>query len=134
MTIPDPLADIRAFLLTVSTVTDLVGDRVFVAEIPEGKAAGMPTGTVVISPVGGLGRPKRLKIRHLRIDTICHGATLHESKSVHDAVREALETLTTPTGSVKTVEIASEAQNARDPDKQWPTCYASYLALTTTAA
>lgn len=133
MTIPDPLADIRALLLGDTAVEALVGTRVFVAEIPEAQSAGMPQKTVVISPAGGPGRPKGLKIRHLRIDTICYGATLRESKDVHDAVREALETLSIPTGSVKTIEMAADAQNARDLVKQWPTCYASYLALTATA-
>lgn len=132
MTIPDPLADIRAFLLADAGVEALAGTRVFIAEIPEAQAAGMPEATVVIAVAGGPGRPKTTKIRRLRIDTICYGETLHESKNVHDAVREALETLSHPIGSVKAVESASEAINARDSVKQWPTCYASYSAFTVT--
>jgi hypothetical protein len=73
-----------------------------------------------------------MKTRTVRIDTICYGATLYDSGELHRAVRGALETLSRTFGSVKSIEMASEAANARDSVKQWPTCYASYLALTTT--
>lgn len=133
MTLPDPIADIRTLLLADAAVAAIAGTRVFGGEIPENEAAAMPEATVVVKAAGGPGRPKFMKIRRIRVDTICYAATLHDSKQLHDAVREALETLDRPSGSVKSIEIASEALNARDQVKQWPTCYASYSALTTTS-
>lgn len=132
MTLPDPIADIRTHLLADSAVAALVGTRVFGGELPQALATDTPPASVVVKPSGGVGRLKRMKTRMIRVDTICYAATLHDSWALHLAVREALETMSRPTGSVKTIEMASEAANARDSAKQWPTCYASYSALTTT--
>jgi hypothetical protein len=131
MTIADPISDIRTLLLADTAVAGLVDTRVFGGELPEAESAQMPRAAVVVSPAGGPGRPKFMKIRHTRVDTICYGATLHDSWQLHLAVREALETLARPSGSVKAIEMSAEAANARDPVKQWPTCYASYRVLST---
>ena len=72
-----------------------------------------------------------MKTRTIRLDTICYGATLYESQQVHDAVREAIETLDRASGSVKSIEMLADGQNGRDPLKQWPVCFASYRVLTT---
>lgn len=132
MTLPDPIGDIRNLLLADAGVTAITS-LVYGGELPEEEAANMPQAAVVIAPSGGLGRLKTMLTRTIRVDTTCYGATLHDSWNLHLAVREALETMSRPTGSVKTIEMASEAANARDSVKQWPTCYASYTVLTTTA-
>jgi hypothetical protein len=131
MTIADPIADIRTLLLADTAVAALVDTRVFGGELPEAESAQMPRAAVVVSPAGGPGRPKFMKIRHTRVDTICYGATLHDSWALHLAVREALETLARSSGSLKAIEMSADAANARDPVKQWPTCYASYRVLST---
>lgn len=131
MTIPDPIADIRALLAADAGVSGLVGTRVFHSELPESESPNMPQQAVVIAQAGGPGRPKTLKTRTIRLDTICYGATLYESLQLHLAVREALETLAKTSGSVKSIETVSDGQNARDPLKQWPVCFASYRVLTT---
>lgn len=131
MTIPDPIADIRTLLLADTGVSDLVSTRVFHSELPEAESANMPRQAVVLAQAGGPGRLKTMRTRTIRLDTICYGATLYESQRLHDTVREALETLATTSGSVKTVEMVSEGQNGRDPLKQWPVCFASYRVLTT---
>lgn len=131
MTIADPIADIRTLLLADTAVAALVDTRVFGGELPQAEAAQMPRAAVVVSPAGGPGRPKFMKIRHTRVDTICYGATLHDSWKLHLAVREALETLDHRSSSVMAIEAASDAANARDSVKQWPTCYASYRVLST---
>ena len=132
MTIPDPIADIRALLVADAGVSALVGERVYHSELPESESPNMPQQAVVVAQAGGPGRPKKLKTRTIRLDTICYGATLYESLQLHLVVREALETLSVPTGSVKSVETVSDGQNARDPLKQWPVCFASYRLLSTT--
>ena len=132
MTLPDPIADLRSLLLADSGVAAIAGTSVYGGELPQAQATTAPDPTVVIKPAGGIGRLKTMKTRTIRIDTVCYGQTLKDSWTLHLAVREALETLGRPTGCVKSVEMASEAANARDSVKQWPTCYASYSVLTTT--
>ena len=132
MTIPDPIADIREVLLADAAVEALVGTRVFHSELPESESASMPRQAVVVAQAGGSGRPKTLKTRAIRLDTICYGATLYEAQRLHDTVREAVETLARTSGSVKAIETVSDGQNGRDPLKQWPVCFASYRVLTTT--
>ena len=132
MTIPDPIADVRALLLADSAVTDEVGaEGVYHSELPVSLSASMPTKAVVLSQAGGPGRLKTMATRTIRLDTICYGATLYESQRLHDTVRETLETLARTSGCVKTIEMLSEGQNGRDPLKQWPVCFASYRVLTT---
>lgn len=133
MTIPDPIADIRALLAADVGVSALVGTRVFHSELPESQSANMPRQAVVVAQAGGPGRPKTLKTRSIRLDTICYGATLYESLQLHHVVREALETLARTSGSVKSVETVTDGLNGRDPVKQWPVCFASYRVLTTTS-
>lgn len=129
MTIPDPIGDIVQLLKADTAVTAIAGSRVFAGGIPQSQQSGMAEATVVVKPAGGPGRPKFMLIRRGRIDTVCYGATLHESWQLHLAVREALETLDRPSRSVIEAEILSDGSNAVDPVEQWPTCYASYSVL-----
>jgi hypothetical protein len=130
---PDPIADIRALLLADDAVTALVDERVFHSELPANESASMPRKSVVIAGAGGPGRGKTTHLRRLRVDTICYGETLYESQKVHDAVRAVLENVERTSGSVKTIETNVEGQNARDPVKQWPVCFATYSVLATIA-
>jgi hypothetical protein len=130
----DPIADIRALLLADEAVSALVDERVFHSELPAKETADMPRAAIVIAGAGGPGRGKTTHLRRLRIDTICYGAALYESQRVHDAVRNVLENLERAYGSVKSIETNVEGQNARDPVKQWPVCFATYNVLTTIAA
>lgn len=130
---PDPIADIRALLLADNAVTTLVDERIFHSELPATESATMPRKAIVIAAAGGSGRRKTMHLRRLRVDTICHGETLYESQKVHDAVRNVLENLDRTSGSVKTIETNVEGQNGRDPEKQWPTCFATYSVLATIA-
>lgn len=133
MTIPDPIADLRAILLADTTVEGLVGaEGVYHSELPDVVSSTMPKQAVVLAQAGGQGRYKTLKARTLRLDTICYGATLFESYELHQAVREVLETLAKRSNSVISAETISDGANARDPLKQWPVCFASYRLLTTT--
>lgn len=127
--IPDPISDIRDLLLADSGVAALAGARVYHSELPADQSQGMPVKTVVLAQVGGPGRAKRTNLRRIHLDTICYGETLYESQQLHDAVREALEELARPSSSIKTIETISEGQNARDPLKQWPVCFATYSVL-----
>lgn len=129
MTVPDTLDDIRTLLLADAAVAAATSSRVFSGELPEEESRLMPRAAVVVSPAGGPGRQGTTKYRRTRVDTTCYGATLHESWQVHLAVREALETLSRRDNSLISLEMTSDGALARDPLKQWPTCYASYRLL-----
>lgn len=133
MTIPDPVALARVLLLADAAVAALVGENVYGGELPDSLNAAMPAKAVVITPAGGPGRRGTLAYRRNRIDTVCYGATLEDAWSVHLAVREALETMTA-SGALRSIETSSDGTLARDPRTEWPSCYASYLVGSVTAA
>lgn len=133
MTIPDPIAEIIALLEVDAAVIALVGDRIYGGGLSEATRAAMPQTAVVVTPAGGTGRPGYTLTRFGRVDTICYGATLHESWQVHLAVREVLENLDRD-GALFWAEISSDGANALDPAELWPTCYASYSVLSAVTA
>jgi Protein of unknown function (DUF3168) len=133
MSIPDPVALVRELLLADAAVAALAGDNIFVGELPERLNASPPPAAVVIAPAGGPGRAGTLRYRRNRVDTVCYAATLESAWTLHLAVREALETMTVD-GALRSIEASSDGALARDPQTQWPTCYASYLVGSVTDA
>lgn len=131
MSVPDPIELVVTLLRADTDVAALVAARVYGGALPEDLA--MPQAAVVVRPAGGPGRRGAQGWRLNRVDTVCYGATLRESWQTHLAVREALETLT-PADGLKEAHVTSDGTNALDPVTQWPTCYASFLVLSTVTA
>lgn len=129
MSIPDPIEEIRTLLLADAAVTALAGERVFGGGLNLKVATAMPQASVVIKPSGGPGRRGYQKWRVTRIDTLCYGATLKESDTLHRNVREVLEQMNRPTPTLFSAEVSSDGSNAIDPIEQWPLCFASYLVM-----
>lgn len=132
MSIPDPIAELRTLLLADTNVASLAGTRIYGDEIEETDQTDMPQATVILREAGGPGRVAYNLYRQTRIDTLCYGATLSESAQLHRYVREVLETMNRPTGTLFSAEVSSDGRNARDPDTQWPLCIASYLVMSAT--
>lgn len=128
MSIPDPIAELTDMLLADTAVVALVDENVFGGELPVELNVSMPVAAVVLSPAGGPGRRRALKLRRTRVDTTCYGPTLEDAWALHTAVREALENMAR-TSTLLDVETSSDGSLARDATTQWPTCYASYLVL-----
>lgn len=126
--IPDPIAELTDMLLDDTDVAALVGTHVHGGELPPSLNRTTAPTAVVLSPAGGPGRMKSLKIRWTRVDTICYAPTLADAWAIHIAVREALETMAR-TETLLSVETSSDGALARDATTQWPTCYASYGVL-----
>lgn len=126
--IPDPIGELATMLAADTAVAALADTHVYGGELPRALNGDTPPTAVVLSPAGGPGRRKSLKIRFTRVDTICYGPTLEEAWALHLAVREALETMTRTT-TLFSVETSSDGALARDATTQWPTCYASYGVL-----
>lgn len=132
MSIPDPIAEIRTLLIADSSVNSLVSGRVYGDEIDQADQANMPRAVVVLRESGGPGRLGLTLYRRTRIDTLCYGKDLSESALLHRYVREVLETMDRPTGTLFTAEVSSDGKNGRDPETQWPVSIASYLVLSAT--
>lgn len=132
MTIPDPIAEIRSLLLADADVASLAGTNVFGDEIKESVRATMPAPVVVLLDAGGPGRAGFNLYRRTRIDTLCYGETLSQSAELHRFVREVIETMNRPTGTLFSAEVSSDGVNRRDPATQWPLCIASYLVMSAT--
>jgi hypothetical protein len=132
VSIPDPLGELRTLLLADATVSGLVVTRVYGGEIPEKSLDGMPMATVVLREAGGPGRRGFNLYRNTRVDTLCYAATILDASLLHRAVREVLETMNRPTGTIFSAEMTSDISTARDPVTQWPVGIASYLVMTAT--
>lgn len=128
MSIPDTLAELTDMLLADTAVIALADENVFGGELPTELNVSMPVAAVVLSPAGGPGRRRALKLRRTRIDTTCYGPTLEAAWALHAVVREALENAAR-TATLLDIETSSDGALARDPVTQWPTCYASYIVL-----
>lgn len=132
MSIPDPIEEIRTLLLADDDVASLAGTNVFGDEILESVREDMPQACVILLDAGGPGRAAFNLYRKTRIDTLCYGQSLSESAQLHRFVREVMETMDRPTGTLFSAEISSDGVNRRDPVTQWPLCIASYLVMSAT--
>lgn len=132
MSIPDPIEEIRALLLADANVASIAGTHVYGDEIPEAVRVTMPVPVVVLLDAGGPGRSAFNLYRRTRIDTLCYGETLSQSAQLHRYVREVLETMNRPSGTLFTAEVSSDGTNRRDPVTQWPLDIASYLVMSAT--
>ena len=125
MAIPNPITAIITFLKADSTLTALVGTKVFGAELPDTETENMPQLCVVIAPAGGggPGANSNLSFMSLRLDLKCYGTTPLTAWSVYLAVRDAMKGLE---GSVKDTVLLYDASieggpiNLRDADLDWP--------------
>lgn len=127
----DPVAAVRTILLADSAIAALVGTRVS-GEIEDDEAKNMPRANIVLSPSGGPGNPGGgyQQYGKTRLDVICYGANLYESWLVYLAAYGVLKAIQRAKAAgvlVHTAEVSSKGSAARDPVKQWPVTYSSWL-------
>lgn len=132
----DPVAATRQILLNDSAVTALIGGatpRIF-GEIDEDQAKVMPEACIVLKPSGGPRSPGG-GFQHYgkqRVDVISYGASLYESYLVNLAAYDALKAAKRQISEgvlIHSIEAQSKGSTARDPEKQWPVTYSSYLVM-----
>lgn len=129
----DPIAALHTVLLADPTVAGLVVDRVYGLELHPDVTDSMPRAAIVLSPAGGglLGRGSQ-QFGDIRVDVTCYGETLYESWLVYLAaydVLKAIERRKVNGVLLHWARPSSRGDNARDPEKQWPTCYSSWQVL-----
>lgn len=123
LTYPDPLAAVRAYLLGITELTALVGQRVYVPELPGADATAMPRAAVVLSESGG---PGDLTYGHLsvqRMDVRSYGPTFIEAWHVHAVVHRALKAIRrVRVGAclIHVVTVETGVLRLREPEVNWP--------------
>jgi len=122
---------VRTLLLKNQAVAALVGESIF-GEIDEDQAKLMPATCIVLKPAGGPRSPGGgyQQFGKTRLDVDCYGSTLNESYLVYLAIYDALKGLTRQVVNgvlLHNAEVESKGSTARDPFKQWPVTFSSWL-------
>lgn len=133
----DPITPLRTLLLADSAVAARVGTRVYGGEL-EDDATAMPRANVVLKPAGGPGFPgDGNDFGKIRIDVVCYAATLHEAWLLYldvEAVLNGISRRKSDGVLLHSASVSSKGTTARDPEKQWPTTYSSWLVLASRVA
>ena len=89
MTMIDVNAVLRAYLITLSALTDETGDQVYAVGLPEGFAETEATKAVAFDIISGA--PQFVTpTQDLNIEFRCYGATDIEARAVYGALHDAL--------------------------------------------
>lgn len=118
-----------------STVTDLVGARVFGLELPASEADDMPRKAVAVQVAGGVGPAGArdyAEIAYTRIDVFSYGETAFQAMRVqlatHDVMRRIQNTLV-GTVLLYSASVDSGPRYLRDPDTDWPVVIESFVLM-----
>lgn len=130
----DPIAALRTILLADPDLDTAVNGQVYGGEIPEAESKSMPVAAVVLRPAGGPSTPGGgyQQFGKQRVDVVCYGHTLSESYAIDRLVYPILNAIQRQVADSVLVHSATceaKAATARDPLKQWPTTYSSWLVL-----
>lgn len=141
MTSPDETAAVRAYLLAQAEIVALVGQRVYVWELPEDEADNMPRACIVVNDTGlsSQGQLNRSRVRfQVRTkDLKCYGASSVQARAVWDACSEALARMRphTRAGVRLYGAVVGGPQGMREPAVNWPMWYTTFnLSAATVAA
>lgn len=132
MSAADPIGALRTLLLATGSITAVIGQRVRALELHVDDAATMPQATIVLKPAGGPGGEAYQDYGRTRVDVICYGATLDESLDVYLAVYPVLKSIQRAKVAgvlLHSASVSSKGATARDPLKEWPVTYSSWLVL-----
>ena len=132
--IPDPIVALTSYLKLDQDVSDLAGDRVFGAELPDSENAHMPRKTVVVRRAGGglLITGGYMRLGDLRVDVFCYGETPYLASQLGRAVQEALKQMRRNTQGDALLHWAVMSGgpiSLRDPDAEWPLDFSSWQVL-----
>lgn len=114
---------VRQYLLNDSTVAALVGDRVFVDDLPEEEDEHMPRNAVVLRSAGGPESRDWTHLQRQRYDVLCYGATRYDAGEVDGAVAETLHYLKRTVVKetlLSSVMVGGGAQSFKDAQTGWP--------------
>lgn len=137
MTIADPITTLRAYLVTQTTVTDVVTTRVFGEELPGDEAQNMPREAIVLATSGGrvrLGAASNMDVGNYSIAVRCYHKTLYEARALDRIVYEAMMAINrwavVGQGGLHYAVQDSGPFVMRDPDTDWPFALSTYNVMT----
>lgn len=129
VTIPDPLAAVRAYLLGDPLINSLTSGRVYGAELPASVAGSMPQASAVIQYSGGTaigpGARSYVKVGLYRIDVKAYGGTPHQAAQVHFVCHDRLKnqlkrSVELGDTLLHNAVVAGGPIDLRDGDLDWP--------------
>lgn len=91
--VQDGLGALIALLKADSTISALIGTRVFGEELPEAETDSMPRQCIVIQDAGGIRNNSYLDINKMRLDFFCYGLTPIEAREVWRTLATVLREL-----------------------------------------
>lgn len=133
----DPVDAVAQLLIADAAVQAIAGDNVFSGELPAELNAQMPTAAIVLNPSGGPGRRSYQQFGAKRIDVICYGPTVGQSWLLYlaaEGLLEAIERIVSQGVLLHSATCSSRGATAKDPVKEWPTTYSSWLVTASYAA
>jgi len=130
MTAVDPIAALRALILSSTDVSSQVGDRVYGGELPKPETKQQPRKAVVIKYSGGTARDTGYQQwGPVRVDIRCHGATPEGADQVWRAVFPLLKQARPKQWAGCTLLGCMPAGGPiplRDIETQWPYVFSSW--------
>jgi len=137
MTVADPITTLRAYLLTVSSLSTEVGGRVFGEEVPSTETNSMPRKCLVLASSGGrmgLGAASNMDVGNIRIAVRSYASELYEARAIDRMVYEAMTAISrwsaSGQGGLHYAVQESGPFVIRDPDTQWPFALSTYGLMT----
>lgn len=129
--IQDLSAALRILLMEDPTVNELVGERVYVEDLPEADHDDMPRACVVIRQAGGLPVRSWEPYQNPRYDIFCYGKDRYESGKVDRAVTEKLHNLDREVANSTLLHVAviQGARSFKEGDTGWPVMHRSINLL-----
>ncbi len=89
----DGLGALITLLKADSTISALIGTRIFGEELPETETVNMPRQCIVIQHAGSRRGNSYIDIKKIRLDFFCYGVTLKEAGEVHRTLESVLRDL-----------------------------------------
>jgi hypothetical protein len=132
VTISDPVADLRQYLLEDPSVQLLSGGRIFAGELPDDENQYMPRQCAIVSPAGGFDLASYVQTTTMRFDVRTYGETYQQAFALRQLINQRLKQ--TKRVSVNNTlfhyfQLVSGPSQMREQDYQWTLSFDSYLAL-----
>lgn len=132
---------VRAYLLDRDSVADILVDRLFAPELPEGEDESMPRRCAVLSQSGGPGSRGYLPLDAQRVDVRAYGETAWQAARVARVVHLELKALRRVTVSIDqpegdpvrvlihSIEPVGGFIDLDDAATRWPLVFRPYQVL-----
>lgn len=133
--ITDPIAALIRFLKLDADTIDMVGTRIFGAELPDAENTSMPRAAVVLRNSGGGLMPissSYVPINDIRVDAYAYGATPNQAFRVYRCLAGALKQMHRNQQGRTVIYWARTSggpSNLVEPNTEWPLTLSSWQVM-----